>query len=176
LLPLAVASAASEESISILGRRSIQPRGAAFDHFAYTCVHAMNASVPTSHPDPDADGSSQHDALRLAILRALERDPSMSQRELSRSVGMSVGKTHYLLHALLDKGWVKTRNFRRSDNKLAYAYLLTPTGLRHKLALTRRFLVRKEQEFETLRETIDQLRAELHPLAKGTPTSRDLRR
>ncbi|HET9978465.1 MAG TPA: MarR family EPS-associated transcriptional regulator [Burkholderiaceae bacterium] len=133
----------------------------------------MNAPSPTAHSDPGADGSGQHDALRLAILRALERDPAMSQRELSRALGLSVGKTHYLLHALLDKGWVKTQNFRRSDNKLAYAYLLTPTGLRHKLALTRRFLVRKEQEFETLRATIDQLRAELHPLASTASESRD---
>jgi EPS-associated MarR family transcriptional regulator len=130
----------------------------------------MNALPPTETADQDAEDAGQHDALRLAILRALERDPSMSQRQLSRSLGLSVGKTHYLLHALLDKGWVKTRNFRRSDNKLAYAYLLTPTGLRHKLALTRRFLVRKEQEFEMLRDTIDQLRAELYPLAT-TPSA-----
>jgi EPS-associated MarR family transcriptional regulator len=154
-----------------------QPLDFTLDDFAYTCVHAMNAPPSTTQSDQGTDGAGQHDALRLAILRALERDPAMSQRELSRSLGLSVGKTHYLLHALLDKGWVKTRNFRRSDNKLAYAYLLTPTGLRHKLALTRRFLLRKEQEFEMLRETIDQLRAELHPLASAAPAaSSDQRR
>lgn len=85
----------------------------------------------------------------------------MSQRELSRALGLSLGKTHYLLHALLDKGLLKVRNFKRNDNKLAYAYLLTPAGLGAKLALTRRFLTRKEAEFEALQATIASLREEL---------------
>jgi len=74
---------------------------------------------------------------------------------------LSLGKAHYVLHALLDKGLVKARNFRRSGNKLAYAYVLTPTGMREKLRLTRAFLSRKEIEFEQLRHTIAALKNEL---------------
>jgi len=108
----------------------------------------------------DADGA------RLAVLRLLEQRPDMSQRELSEALGLSLGKTHYVLHALLDKGLVKARNFRRSGNKLAYAYVLTPTGMREKLHLTRAFLSRKETEFEQLRHTIAALKNELAEPAK----------
>lgn len=101
------------------------------------------------------------DAARLAVLRVLAERPELSQRELSQALGVSLGKTHYVLHALLDRGLVKARNFRRSDRKLAYAYLLTPAGLREKVRLTHAFLVRKEAEFEQLQRTIDELRAEV---------------
>lgn len=101
------------------------------------------------------------EGVKLLILRLLAERPELSQRELSQALGLSLGKTHYLLHALLDKGLLKVRNFQRSDHKLAYAYLLTPAGLRAKLQLTRNFLHRKEAEFETLRHTIASLRAEL---------------
>ncbi|HEX4510594.1 MAG TPA: MarR family EPS-associated transcriptional regulator [Burkholderiaceae bacterium] len=109
-------------------------------------------------PDPD----SPH----LELLRMLEQQPQMTQRELSRALGISLGKTHYVLHALVDRGLVKARNFRRSDNKLAYAYLLTPSGVREKLRMTHQFLSRKEAEFERLQATIRALRAELG----ATPT------
>ncbi|MGV8824486.1 MAG: MarR family EPS-associated transcriptional regulator [Methylibium petroleiphilum] len=105
---------------------------------------------------PDAD------AAHLQVLRVLERQPALSQRELSAALGLSLGKTHYLLRALLDRGLVKASNFKRSDRKLAYAYLLTPAGLREKLRLTRRFLSRKEAEFEQLQKTIAALRLELN--------------
>ena len=101
------------------------------------------------------------EAARLAVLRLLEQRPDMSQRELSEALGLSLGKTHYVLHSLLDRGLVKAGNFRRSGNKLAYAYVLTPTGLREKLRLTRAFLQRKEAEFEQLRHTIAALKSEL---------------
>ena len=96
----------------------------------------------------------------LEALRLLADQPDLSQRQLSRAMGLSLGRTHYVLHALLDKGLLKIKNFRRSDNKLAYAYLLTPKGVSEKLRLTRSFLVRKEAEFELLRSTIDRLRME----------------
>ena len=91
---------------------------------------------------------SDPDIAQLALLRLLNERPELSQRELSLALGLSLGKTHYVLHALLDRGLVKVRNFRRNDNKLAYAYLLTPAGLSEKLSLTRRFLARKKAEFE----------------------------
>jgi EPS-associated MarR family transcriptional regulator len=104
---------------------------------------------------------SDSDLPQLEALRLLAARPDMSQRELSRALGLSLGKTHYVLHALLDKGLIKARNFRRSDNKLAYAYLLTPTGVREKLRMTRSFLQRKEAEFEKLQATISALRLEV---------------
>ena len=101
------------------------------------------------------------EAARLAVLRLLEQRPDLSQRELSALLSLSLGKAHYVLHSLLDRGLVKAGNFRRSGNKLAYAYMLTPTGLREKLRLTRAFLSRKEAEFEQLRRMITSLRDEL---------------
>lgn len=95
------------------------------------------------------------------ILKLIEAHPEISQRELARTLGVSLGKTHYLLKALLDKGLVKANNFRRSDNKLAYVYFLTPAGLTAKLALARRFLLHKEKEYEGIRDEIAQLRREL---------------
>lgn len=85
----------------------------------------------------------------------------MSQRDLSHTLGLSLGKAHYVLHALIETGLVKARDSRRSDNKLAYAYVLTPRGLREKLHLMRTFLTRKEVEFEQLARTIALLKHEL---------------
>jgi EPS-associated MarR family transcriptional regulator len=114
----------------------------------------------------DADVAAMLDALRLLAAR-----PELSQRQLSEAMGLSLGKTHYVLHALLDKGLVKIENFKRNDNKLAYAYLLTPKGLRAKLRLTRGFLERKEVEFEVLQATIARLRLEVKNEALSPPRS-----
>lgn len=121
--------------------------------------------------DPDGgDHSHRRDPLltqpdkeaqQFALLRVLSERGDLSQRELSERLGLSLGKTHYVLHALLDKGLVKVRNFRRSRHKLNYAYVLTPSGLTEKLRLTKLFLRRKEAEFETLQQAITQLRQEL---------------
>jgi EPS-associated MarR family transcriptional regulator len=104
----------------------------------------------------DADTAATLDALRVLAGR-----PEVSQRQLSQALGLSLGKTHYVLRALLAKGWVKIENFRRNDNRLAYAYLLTPKGVRQKVRLTRLFLARKEAEFELLQATIKRLRHEV---------------
>ena len=116
-----------------------------------------NASRPKTSAGAAIDG----DAAELAILRLLQSTPALSQREVSKALGLSLGKTHYLLRALLDKGSIKARNFQRSDHKVAYMYLLTPAGMRSKLVLTRAFLARKEREFTNLQETIARLRSEL---------------
>jgi EPS-associated MarR family transcriptional regulator len=120
----------------------------------------MNAQTDPVSQDPSSISDTQSGEL-LAALRLLTADPHLSQRQLSREMGLSLGKTHYVLHALLDKGLVKVQNFRRSDNKVAYAYLLTPKGIKEKVAMTRDFLARKEAEFERLQSTIEQLRGEL---------------
>ena len=95
------------------------------------------------------------------LLRQITDQPTASQRGLAARLGVSVGKVNYCLRALVDKGWVKVNNFRRSDNKLAYAYLLTPQGARAKLRLTHEFLAHKEHEFERLQREIATLRNEL---------------
>lgn len=110
------------------------------------------------------------EAAHFRILRLIESNPELSQRDLARALGVSVGKSHYLLKALLEKGLVKMNNFRRSDNKLAYAYLLTPSGISARLNLTRAFLHHKENEYEALQGEIDQLRREL--AEQGTETAR----
>lgn len=96
----------------------------------------------------------------LKLLRLLEANPSMSQRDLSRELGISLGKTNYCLKHLLDKGCIKMQNFRNSHNKLAYAYLLTPTGFSVKVDLTLRFLKHKMYEYENLKSEIEQLQQE----------------
>lgn len=99
--------------------------------------------------------------LDYQLLQQLDLEPSASQRSLAARLGISVGKLNFCLRALVDKGWVKAQNFRRSDNKWAYAYLLTPHGVGAKLQLTREFLARKEREFEALGRQIHALRGEL---------------
>lgn len=84
----------------------------------------------------------------------------MTQRELARALGISLGGLNYCLQALLDKGWVKIHNFQSSKRKLAYAYLLTPAGIAEKAALTGRFLKRKMEEYEQLRAEIKSLQQE----------------
>jgi EPS-associated MarR family transcriptional regulator len=105
------------------------------------------------------------EAAQYRVLRLIDEQPEISQRVLARALGVSLGKTHYLLKALLDKGLVKANNFRRSDNKLAYAYLLTPSGIAAKLDLTRAFLRLKEDEYRAVREEIERLRRELDVVA-----------
>lgn len=97
----------------------------------------------------------------LKVLRLLAADPALSQRDLARALGISLGKTHYCVRALLDKGWIKMQNFHNSERKLAYAYLLTPAGVTAKAELTRRFLQLKTREYEALKHEIEQLRQEV---------------
>ena len=97
----------------------------------------------------------------LHVLRTLAAQPAQSQRDLAAQLGISIGKTNYLVRALLEKGLIKADNFRRSDHKVAYLYLLTPAGIDAKLRLTCAYLQRKEAEYAALRQEIDQLQQEL---------------
>jgi len=85
----------------------------------------------------------------------------MTQRQLAESLGVSLGKTNFIVRAVLARGWVKAENFRRSNNKLGYIYVLTPQGIAQRLRLTQTFIARKEQEFALLRREIDRLRTEM---------------
>jgi EPS-associated MarR family transcriptional regulator len=89
------------------------------------------------------------------VMRILEEHPEISQRELSKKLGVSLGGINYCLSALIDKGFIKAKNFSNNANKVSYAYLLTPKGIREKSQLTVRFLQRKMQEYEDLRREIE---------------------
>ena len=99
--------------------------------------------------------------VHFRVLRLLQENPEMSQRNLAHSVGISVGGAHYVLNALLEKGLIKIGNFTAAADKRRYAYILTPKGLAAKAAITREFLSRKITEYEALKAEIDSLRDEL---------------
>ena len=95
------------------------------------------------------------------ILRILKDNPKVTQREMAKELGLSLGKTNYVVRALIDKGWVKLSNFKRSGNKLGYIYLLTPEGLSEKTMLAQNFLNRKSEEYNRLKKEIEILKNEL---------------
>ena len=95
------------------------------------------------------------------LFSLVEQQPDISQRELAKEMGISLGKTNYCLKALMDKGWLKASNFKNNSNKIAYAYVLTPRGLREKAKITTRFLKRKVREYEMLKTEIEQLQREV---------------
>lgn len=98
------------------------------------------------------------DEMRYKLMRLLEANPEMSQRDVARDLGVSLGKVNYCLRALVRKGWIKAANFKNNQNKAAYMYLLTPRGLEEKASLTVRFLQTKMLEYEALRAEIEQIR------------------
>ena len=99
--------------------------------------------------------------LEYRALKLLEQQPDLTQRQLAEQLGVSLGKTHYLVKSLIDVGWVKLDNFQRSDNKWGYAYLLTPMGIVEKAAITARFLLRKQREYTQLQQEITELQEEV---------------
>ena len=101
------------------------------------------------------------DELRLRVLRALEANPELSQRQLAQELGVSLGGVNYALKALIERGFVKADNFRKSDTKVAYLYLLTPKGVAERSSLASAFLGRKLEEYEVLRQEIEALRGEV---------------
>jgi EPS-associated MarR family transcriptional regulator len=105
---------------------------------------------PTKNPDD----------TRFRVLRVLSRNPDLTQREIAAQLGMSTSGLNYVLHALIDKGLVKVRNFAQSSNKLGYAYLLTPEGIAEKTQLTKGFITRKLAERAALEVEIREILAE----------------
>ena len=106
------------------------------------------------------------DEYRSKILRLLEAYPEISQRELARELGVSLGKANYCLQALMQKGLVKADNFKNSNNKKAYMYFLTRKGIAEKARATTRFLERKMAEYEALQREIEVLRREAQKIAE----------
>lgn len=104
------------------------------------------------------------DSDRYKVLRTLQDNPQATQRQLAEALGYSLGKMNYCLQALKEKGWVKAENFRNSQNKTAYLYKLTPSGVSEKAQVTQRFLARKLEEREALAQEIEELRGEVAAL------------
>lgn len=100
------------------------------------------------------------DEYHYKIFKLLEANPEISQRELARELGVSLGKANYCLKALIKKGLLKVSNFRNSKNKLAYAYTFTPKGIEEKASVTFRFLKMKMIEYEQLEKELEELRRE----------------
>lgn len=99
--------------------------------------------------------------LEYRVLKILEQNPDLTQRQVAEKLDISLGKAHYLVKSLIDVGWIKFDNFQNSDNKWGYAYLLTPTGMIEKAAITVRFLVRKQHEHAQLKKEIAELQEEV---------------
>ncbi len=93
----------------------------------------------------------------LEILRKIEENPNLTQRQIAEHLGLSLGKINYLIRALINKGFLMIGNFKRSDNKLGYLYLLTPEGVETKKKLTILFLQRKSEEFDKLKKEMEQI-------------------
>ncbi len=104
---------------------------------------------------------SSNEETLYRLMKAIEANPEASQRDLARLMGVSLGKVNYCLKGLIEKGLVKARNFRKSNNKRAYAYYLTPRGIREKAAITARYLAMRMEEYERIRREIEQLSTEL---------------
>ena len=126
-------------------------------------VHAMNdrPRQKTQKKEDDDLAIGARDELRLRVLRALEANPKLSQRQLAVELGVSLGGVNYALRALIGRGFVKAGNFVRSDKKAAYLYTLTPSGLAEKSSLAAAFLSRKLEEYDVLTREIEDLKQEL---------------
>ena len=111
----------------------------------------MNNKSKTQHPD-----------IHFRVMDLIHKQPDISQRELAKEAGISLGSMHYCLKALAQKGWVKAGNFKNNPDKSAYLYLLTPEGIAQKSKLAIDFLCRKKQEYDVLKKEIEQLTDELH--------------
>ena len=113
------------------------------------------------HKSDTVVGTGTRDELRLRVLRTLEANPELSQRQLAAELGVSLGGVNYALKALIERGFVKAENFRKSGNKVAYLYVLTPRGVAEKASLATAFLGRKLEEYEVLRQEIEALKSEV---------------
>ena len=148
---------------------STRPKGArpgcrfsAFQAQAQGMRHAAcpGGSVPERRPHSFfqmKETSAAQQDIRFRVLRLLQARPELTQREIARELGVSLGGVNFCLRALVDKGLVKIRNFQNSKNRTAYLYLLTPKGIRAKMALTEAFLKRRLAEYRALRAEIQAL-------------------
>jgi len=109
--------------------------------------------------------------IQYKLLKALEENPDVTQRELAARLDISLGKANYCLRALMTRGWVKMDNFRRNPNKMGYVYLLTPRGIEEKARFAVRFLHHKLLEFDALKAEIERLKVEVGDSATNVSVS-----
>ena len=110
---------------------------------------------------PDDSELNDRTEVRFRVMRAIAQNPKMSQRDLARELGVSLGGINYCINTLIAKGAIKVENFRASDRKLRYAYVLTPDGIGEKARMTGWFLQRKERECDALKAEIAGLREDI---------------
>lgn len=128
------------------------------------CVHIMNTHIfMKTQKDKNIETGET-----LRLLRAINANPQMTQRDLASHLGLSLGKINFLIRALIEKGFIKADNFKNSNHKIAYLYLLTPTGIEEKAKITYRFLKRKMAEYEKLEAEISQLKNEVELLENAS--------
>ncbi len=131
----------------------------------------MTAIAPfiAANLDAAAADPALHLEIHFKVMRLLQDKPDMSQRQMAKALGLSLGKTNFCVQALLAKGWLKLQNFSGNANKQAYAYLLTPEGIANKAQLTTRFLQRKQQEYVLLKAEIEALQREAGAAFQNQP-------
>lgn len=113
------------------------------------------------------NNSMSKDQVQFDLLRRLEENPESTQRQLSKEMGISLGKVNYCINKLVQKGWIKLSNFNHNPNKVGYIYLLTPKGIEEKTRLTFSFLKIKVQEYESLKQEIIALKKDADHLNIG---------
>ena len=126
---------------------------------AVACQQANCAPSDSVARNPSSEPLTEETSYRL--IKILEANPKASQRELAQEMGISLGKVNYCLKGLMEKGIIKAKNFKNSNNKLAYAYLLTPHGIEEKSRITARYLKRRVKEYEALKKEIEMLKEEV---------------
>jgi len=112
------------------------------------------------------------DEISYKLLKIIEEEPHLSQREIAARMGVSLGKANYCLKSLIDMGFIKARNFYNNNNKVGYIYMLTPSGVEEKVSVTYRFLKRKMREYAEIKTEIESLKAETDEFNK--PVAEDL--
>ena len=108
-----------------------------------------------------AEAARRREQLDFELLFLIEKEPGLSQRELADRLDISLGKVNYCVNGLIEKGAIKLANFRKSRNKLGYVYVLTPEGIGQRLALTKRYLARKLEDYERLKAQIETLEQDI---------------
>ena len=122
----------------------------------YGC-YGMAVACQQHSKYPTLAAFKMNEDTHFRVMRIVESNPRITQRELADELGVSLGKANYCLKSLIEKGWIKANNFKNSKNKLAYAYLLTPSGIEERARMTIRFLKRNMDVYEALKEEVAQL-------------------
>ena len=142
----------------VCGAQEVHCRAVACPNHCEPTKNTIRRRPPSGRPTLNQTNQETH----LRVLRQIEANPSITQRELAQLLGVSLGKVNYCLKALIDRGWIKVNNFKNSHNKASYAYLLTPSGIEEKAKITVRFLKQRIQDYEQIKREIAELESEVN--------------